>query len=149
MKNSVSPTTLSWDGTHFVDISQEFLKEERRKIRSMTYEEAADYILFGSAWSVAFRDAGWKRTKSGKVTIYSRTRSKASYSDDFGFASDEMHHEVLVAGNGNASLRAVVTGTVFYDDGRTEEEETFSRIWSGDEAMNRVTEGVWHYLEGK
>ena len=60
MKNSVSPNTLSWDGTHFVDISQEFLKEERRKIRSMTYEEAdilpdeIEGVIFGRLW-ICFR----------------------------------------------------------------------------------------------
>lgn len=79
MKMSYNMDTFSWDGHQIIAINPDFLENERRKVRQMSYLEAADYIMFGSAWSVIFKKIKWVREeKDGKAT-YTLDNSAAKY----------------------------------------------------------------------
>ena len=94
---------LAWDGTGFVHASKEFLAEERKKFESMSYEEIADYILFGSPWSIAFRNLGWTKTRNGSRTIYRREEYGSCYIEEFHDTSFSHETEELVIDGSKAT----------------------------------------------
>ena len=75
---------LAWDGTRFVHINPEFLKEERKKLRRMSYEDATDYLMFDSAWAIALKDRGWEKKHNDGHTTYVRKQHNSKYYRKYG-----------------------------------------------------------------
>ena len=128
----------------FVYINPEYAETEREKILAMTEEEAVDYLLYQSAWSIAFAKSGWKKRKSDKKVIYERKTEDTYHSDYYRCAATETELLTLVIENGESPVYTrIVTGTTTYDDGRKECEEPILEKDYGDEAINIMTEGLW------
>ena len=128
----------------FVYISSEYAREERKKILAMTEKEAVDYLLYQSAWSIAFAKSGWKKRKSDKKVIYERKTEDTYHSDYYRCTASETELLTLVIENGESPVYTrIVTGTTTYDDGRKECEEPILEKDYGDEAINIMTEGLW------
>lgn len=57
-----------WDGTAFHP-DEEFLSEERERIKEIPDSDVVEYILFGSPWSEAFRGEEWKRCGNARSMV--------------------------------------------------------------------------------
>lgn len=133
----------------FVYINPEYAREEREKILAMTEEEAVDYLLYGSAWSIAYEKSGWKKRKSGKKIIYERKTEDTYHSDYYRCTAVETELLTLVIENGESPVYTrIVTGTTTYDDGCKEREEPILEKDYGDEAINTMTGGLWRAIVG-
>lgn len=151
MRNSRSKRiNIEYDGSLFVYINPEFIAEEKEKIEEMSEEEVVDYILFGSAWSVAFEGTGWRKTKAGKTATYRNERHEIYHSQHFGNTSDETEIQTLEIRRGKFPVYTrSVTGTITYDDGRVRSEKPIFEKATGDEAIDIVTGGIWRIILGK
>lgn len=133
----------------FVYIDPEYAREEREKILTMTEEEAVDYLLYGSAWSIAYEKSGWKKRKSDKKVIYERKTEDTYHSDYYRCTADETELLILVIENGESPVYTrIVTGTTTYDDGRKECEYPILEREYGDEAIDIMTGGLWRAIVG-
>ena len=133
----------------FVYINPEYAREEREKILAMTEEEAVDYLLYQSAWSIAFVKSGWKKRKSDKKVIYERKTEDTYHSDYYRCTADETELLTLVIENDEPTVYTrIVTGTTTYDDGRKECEEPILEREYGDEAIDIMTGGLWRAIVG-
>lgn len=146
MRNSRSKRiNIEYDGSLFVYINPEFIAEEKEKIEEMSEEEAVDYILFGSAWSVAFEGTGWRKTKAGKTATYRNERHEIYHSQHFGNTSDETEIQTLEIRKGKSS---VYTRSVTGIDGRVRSEKPIFEKATGDEAIDIMTGGLWRAIVG-
>lgn len=140
--------TVSWNGFRFTEINPDFMKREQRKIRQMTYLEAADYLLFGSEWSIAFSDAGWKRNEANGIVTYTLDRSSSEYLRRSRQYIDESDIATLIIDKKGkrAKFNRLMKATIRHDSGLVEEIEPKVVTASGDEAINMATEGMWGAL---
>lgn len=140
--------TVSWDGRQFTAINPNFLKSEQEKVKKMTYVEAIDYILFDSRWSIAFRNIGWIRKEDDKAVTYTLDRSAFRYYRSRRRYIDGKDKAVLSIDKSgtNPTYKRVIFGTIRYDDGKTVEIAPRVITYSGDDAINEVTGGLWNAL---
>lgn len=142
---------FGWDGTQFVYINPEFLKEEREKLRQMSYGDAADYLMFDSVWSLALKDRGWKEEHNGSNTTYVRKQHKSKYYRKYGRHVDDYEEEKLeISSNGRkAKYSRTISATVQYDDGTAELTGPSIETAYGEDAINEATEGLWDTIAQK
>lgn len=112
---------LGWDGTRFVYVNPEFLKEEREKLKQMSYGDAAEYLMFDSAWSIAFKSSGWERRKDGSMIIYHKERHESCYVEDFHEeASMSQQEDFIIEDNGKkVTYRKTTRERIKRDNGDT------------------------------
>lgn len=148
MKMSYNMDTFSWDGHQIIAINPDFLENERRKVRQMSYLEAADYIMFGSAWSVIFKKIKWVREeKDGKATYTLDNSAAKYYKSRKGFIDSKDKTVVTFSVNGmEAAYRRVISGTIYYDSGKIVEIIPDVTTASDGEAMSKLTGGMWNAL---
>lgn len=140
---------IEYGPEELVYINPEYAREERKKILAMTEKEAVDYLLYGSAWSIAFAKSGWKKRKSDKKVVYERKTEDTYHSDYYRCTADETELLTLVIENGESPVYTrIVTGTTTYDDGRKECEEPILEKDYGDEAIDIMTGGLWRAIVG-
>lgn len=141
---------LAWDGTQFVYINPEFLKEEREKLRQMSYGDAADYLMFDSMWSIAFRNSGWKRRKDGSRIIYHRERHESCYVEDFHEeASMAQEEDFIISGDGKkVAYRKTTREWIKRDNGDTKASGPYHETLKGKKAVDEVTEGLRNAILG-
>ena len=142
---------LAWDGTGFVHVSNEFLKEEREKLRRMSYEDATDYLMFDSAWAIALKDRGWEKKHNDGHTTYVRIQHNSKYYRKYGRHVNDCEEEKLeISSNGRkAKYSRTISATVQYDDGTVELTEPSIETAYGEEAINEATEGLWNAIVQK
>ena len=135
---------LGWDGTQFVYINPEFLKEEREKLRQMSYGDAADYLMFDSMWSIAFRNSGWERRKDGSRIIYHRERHESCYVEDFHEeASMAQEEDFIIDGDGKkVKYRKTTREWIKRGNGDTKTSGPYHEMLSGKKAVDEITEGL-------
>lgn len=141
---------LAWDGTGFVHVSKEFLKEEREKLRQMSYGDAADYLMFDSMWSLALKDRGWEKKHNDGHTTYVRKQHNSKYYRKYGrYVNDYEEEKLEISSNGRkAKYSRTISATVQYDDGSIELTEPSTETAYGEEAINEATEGLWDAILG-
>lgn len=142
---------LGWDGTRFVYVNPEFLKEEREKLKQMSYGDAAEYLMFDSAWSIAMKDRGWEKKRIGNRTTYVRTQHNSKYYRRYGRHVDDHEEEKLEisCGGHKAKYSRTISATVRYDDGSVELTDPPAEIAYGEDAINEATEGLWNAIVQK
>lgn len=148
MRMSYNTGTFSWDGHQIIAMNPDFLRSERRKIRQMSYLEAADYIMFGSAWSVIFKRIKWVREeKDGEVT-YTLDNSAAKYYKSMErFINGKDKTVVTFTSNGTeVTYKRAISGTIYHDDGKIVEIIPDVTTARAEEAMSELTEGMWDAL---
>lgn len=148
MRMSYNTDTFSWDGHQIIAMNPDFLRSERRKIRQMSYLEAADYIMFGSAWSVIFARIKWVREeKDGEVT-YTLDNSAAKYYKSMErFINGKDKTVVTFTSNGTeVTYKRAISGTIYHDDGKIVEIIPDVTTARAEEAMSELTEGMWDAL---
>lgn len=148
MRMSYNTDAFSWDGHQIIAINPDFLRSERRKIRQMSYLEAADYIMFGSAWSVIFKRIKWVREeKDGEVT-YTLDNSAAKYYKSMErFINGKDKTVVTFTSNGTeVTYKRAISGTIYHDDGKIVEIIPDVTTARAEEAMSELTEGMWNAL---
>ena len=141
---------LGWDGTRFVCINPKFLKEEREKLRQMSYGDVADYLMFDSAWSIALKDRGWEKEHNDSHTTYVRMQHNSKYYKKYGRHVNDYEEEKLeISSNGRkAKYSRTISAVVQYDDGSIELAEPSTETAYGGEAINEATEGLWDAILG-
>ena len=151
-KANYETSTFSWDGHQFTAMNPDFFKKERKKVRQMTYGEAADYHLCGSGWRIAFADLGWVRKEEADgVVTYSYEKSEARYFKSQQRRIESTDKAVITFNKGGrrAVYRRVISGTIYHDDGRIVELIPEEITEKGARAMSRLTEGIWNAITGK
>lgn len=148
MKMSYNTDTFSWDGHQIIAINHDFLENERRKIRQMSYREAADYIMFGSAWSVIFKRIKWVREeKDGKVTYTLDNSSAKYYKSRKRFIDGKDRTVVTFTSDGTeVTYRRAISGTIYHDNGKIVEIIPDVTTARAEEAMSELTGGIWNAL---
>lgn len=148
MKMSYNTDTFSWDGHQIIAMNPDFLRSERRKIRQMSYLEAADYIMFGSAWSVIFKRIKWVREeKDGEVTYTLDNSAAKYYKSSKRFINSKDKTVVTFSVDGmEAAYRRVISGTIYYDSGKIVEIVPDVTTASDEKAMSELTDGMWNAL---
>ena len=148
MRMSYNTDTFSWDGHQIIAMNPDFLENERRKIRQMSYLEAADYIIFGSAWSVIFKRIKWVREeKDGKVTYTLDNSSAKYYKSRKRFIDGKDRTVVTFTSDGTeVTYRRVISGTIYHDNGKIVEIIPDVTTARAEEAMSELTEGMWDAL---
>lgn len=148
MKISHNTDTFAWDGHQIIAINPDYLENERRKLRQMSYREAADYLLFESGWSVIFKRTGWVRKDTGGIVSYIRDMSSVDYFDHSGEYYDEIDRTVVTASrDGNSIVYRRYNETVIrHDGGLVEETEPETTECNGDRAISVMTAGLWNAL---
>lgn len=141
---------LAWDGTRFVYVNPEFLKEEREKLRQMSYGDAADYLMFDSMWSIAFRNSGWERRKDGSRIIYHRERHESCYVEDFHEeASMAQEEDFIIDDDGKkVTYRKTTREWIKRDNGDTKTSGPYHETLRGKKAVDEVTEGLRNAILG-
>lgn len=148
MRMSYNTDTFSWDGHQIIAMNPDFLRSERRKVSQMSYREAADYIMFGSAWSVIFKRIKWVREeKDGEVT-YTLDNSAAKYYKSMErFINGKDKTVVTFTSNGTeVTYKRAISGTIYHDDGKIVEIIPDVTTARAEEAMSELTEGMWDAL---
>lgn len=142
---------LGWDGTRFAYINPEFLKEEREKLRRMSCGDAADYLMFDSAWSLALNDRGWEKKHNDSLTTYVRKQHNSKYYRKYGRHVNDYEEEKLeISSNGRkAKYSRTISATVQYDDGTAELTGPSIETAYGEDAINEATEGLWDAIVQK
>ena len=133
---------LAWDGTGFVHASKEFFEEERKRFESMSYEEIADYILFGSPWSIAFRNLGWTKTRNGSRIIYRREEYGSCYIEEFHNTSFSHETEELVIDGTKATYTHTINESLTDEKGRTKTYKPRIETEYGMKAVDNATGGI-------
>lgn len=148
MRMSYNTDTFSWDGHQIIAMNPDFLRSERRKIRQMSYLEAADYIMFGSAWSVIFKKIKWVREeKDGNVTYTLDNSAVKYYKSRKRFIDGKDKTVVTFSVDGmEAAYRRVISGTIYYDSGKIVEIVPDVTTASDEKAMSELTDGMWNAL---
>lgn len=150
MRMSYNMDTFSWDGHQIIAINPDFLENERRKVRQMSYLEAADYLMFDSMWSIAFRNSGWERRKDGSRIIYHRERHESCYVEDFHEeASMAQEEDFIIDDDGKkVTYRKTTREWIKWDNGDTKASGPYHETLRGKKAVNEVTEGLWNAILG-
>lgn len=113
-----------WDGTAFHP-DEEFLSEERERIKEIPDSDVVEYILFGSPWSEAFRGEEWKRCGNSVYEMRWRDSDPARGRYDF--------RTLLFNRDGDISYERLT---------RTETERN-AEFLDGDAAADAATHGAW------
>ena len=150
MKTSYNTDTFAWDGTRFVYVNPEFLKEEREKLKQISYGDAADYLMFDSAWSFALKDKGWKKKHNDSHTTHVRIQHNSKYYRKYGRHVNDYEEEKLeISSNGRkVKYSRTISTVVQYDDGIVELTEPSVEAAYGEDAINEATEGLRNAILG-
>lgn len=143
---------FEYDGRWFVYMSPFYIVEQRKKIQQMSFEEAADYLLFDSDMSMAFWEYGqqktaWQKKKAGRKTVYERICHSTYQSDNFGTSWEETTTESLtISGHMKPVYMRKVTTRKTPDGGRARSHLSALETHFGSKAMSAATEGLWWTL---
>lgn len=148
MKMSYNTDTFSWDGHQIIAINPDFLENERRKVRQMTYGEAADYLMQTSKWSLIFRETGWERKETRGIVSYILDRSSVDYFRMAKEYCDAIDRTVITISRDGTEIvyRRYMEAVVRHDDGKVEEIDSTIAECDGDEAISELTGGLWDVL---
>lgn len=116
-----------WDGTAFHP-DEEFLSEERERIKEIPDADIVEYILFDSLWSEAFRSEEWERCGSSVYKLRWHDSDPARGRYDF------------------RTLFFNRDGDISYERLTRTETERNAEFLDGDAAADATTHGAWSLL---
>lgn len=147
-KANYKTSTFSWDGHQFTAMNPDFFKKERKKVRQMTYGEAADYLMQTSKWSLVFRETGWERKETRGIVSYILDRSSVDYFRMAKEYCDAIDRTVITISRDGTEIvyRRYMAAVVRHDDGKVEEIDPTIAECDGDEAISELTGGLWDVL---